>query len=41
MQRPQRMHTDERIDGWLDLVRPLLLEKVGVTGKSDPSRPIR
>lgn len=29
-QRTQSMHTDERIDGWLALVRPLLLEKLGV-----------
>lgn len=28
-QRTQSMHTDERIDGWLELVKPLLLEKIG------------
>ena len=27
-QRTQSMHTDERIDGWLAQVKPLLLEKI-------------
>ncbi len=30
-QRTQSMHTDERIEGWVEQVRPLLLEKIGVT----------
>ena len=27
-QRTQGMHTDERLDAWVDLVKPLLLEKL-------------
>ena len=30
-QRTQSIHTDERIDGWPDQVKPLLLEKIGTT----------
>ena len=30
-QRTQSMATDERIDGWLDQVKPLLLEKISAT----------
>ena len=29
-QRTQSMQTDDRIDRWLALVKPLLLEKIGV-----------
>jgi flavodoxin I len=27
-QRTQGLHTDERLDAWVDLVKPLLLEKL-------------
>lgn len=32
-QRTQSMHTDERIEGWVEQVRPLLLEKIGMNGE--------